>query len=188
MTTRPAARQEMVDRILATADTLFYSQGIRAVGVDTIAEEVGISKRTLYNHFPSKDDLVLAYLSRRAIPLKVTDDPPAQQLMWAFERLERAVSGKEFRGCPFVKAVSDMSDARHPVNPVALRFKEERRMWLQDRLAALKVHDPEGLSMQLHLLMEGAFAAALVRHDPGVARHAKAAARTLLRAAGVRLD
>jgi AcrR family transcriptional regulator len=64
MATLPA-KPAMKDRILETADRLFYLQGIRAVGVDTIAAEIGISKRTLYNHFPSKDALISAYLARR---------------------------------------------------------------------------------------------------------------------------
>ncbi|WP_456672407.1 TetR/AcrR family transcriptional regulator [Bradyrhizobium sp. LM2.9] len=61
----------MKERILETADKLFYLQGIRAIGVDTIAAEIGISKRTLYNHFPSKDALIAAYLERRFV------QPPA---------------------------------------------------------------------------------------------------------------
>ena len=59
----------MQERILATADRLFYRQGIRMIGVDTIAAEIGISKRTLYNYFPSKDDLIVAYLQRRLRPM-----------------------------------------------------------------------------------------------------------------------
>ena len=66
MATLPA-KPDMKDRILETADRLFYLQGIRAVGVDTIAAEIGISKRTLYNHFPSKDALIAAYLARRFV-------------------------------------------------------------------------------------------------------------------------
>ena len=66
MATLPA-KPDMKDRILETADRLFYLQGIRAVGVDTIAAEIGISKRTLYNHFPSKDALISAYLARRFV-------------------------------------------------------------------------------------------------------------------------
>src|SRR5438093_13484052 len=66
MATLPA-KHDMKDRILETADRLFYLRGIRAVGVDTIAAEIGISKRTLYNHFPSKDALISAYLARRFV-------------------------------------------------------------------------------------------------------------------------
>ena len=65
---RWAPKEEMQQRILETADRLFYRDGIRAVGVDTVAAEIGISKRTLYNHYPSKDDLIAAYLRRRFTP------------------------------------------------------------------------------------------------------------------------
>ena len=78
--TRSDDRSAMQERILETADRLFYGQGIRAVGVDTIAAEIGISKRTLYNYFPSKDDLIVAYLSRRIRPGTVSDLP--SELQW----------------------------------------------------------------------------------------------------------
>ena len=67
----------MPDRILETADRLFYGQGLRAVGVDTIAAEIGISKRTLYNHFPSKDALIVAYLQRRLRLVPTSTKPPS---------------------------------------------------------------------------------------------------------------
>src|ERR1700723_3378091 len=97
---RWAAKEAMQERILETADRLFYGQGIRAVGVDTIAAEIGISKRTLYNYYPSKDELIAAYLSRRFIPLLLSDVPPAEQILGAFDRLERSFGTKAFRGCP----------------------------------------------------------------------------------------
>src|SRR6266849_10842168 len=98
----------MKARILETADRLFYLQGIRAVGVDTIAAEIGISKRTLYNHFPSKDELISAYLSRRFTHAPVSDKPPAQQILGTFDSLERRFARSDFRGCPFVNAVAEL--------------------------------------------------------------------------------
>ncbi|HEY0569046.1 MAG TPA: helix-turn-helix domain-containing protein, partial [Xanthobacteraceae bacterium] len=76
----------MKERILETADRLFYLQGIRAIGVDTIAAEVGISKRTLYNHFPSKDALISAYLGRRFVAPGPSEKPPAEQILGTFDR------------------------------------------------------------------------------------------------------
>jgi AcrR family transcriptional regulator len=181
---RWAAKETMQERILETADRLFYGQGIRAVGVDTIADEIGISKRTLYNYFPSKDDLILAYLSRRFIPLTISDLPPAEQIMGAFDLLERSFASKKFRGCPFVNAVAELGEAAHAANRLAVAFKEQRRVWFRDLLARLDVADPDGLATQLALLVDGAIAAALVRGEPGMARAAKAAARVLLTAAG----
>ena len=87
----PPTPQTMNERILATADKLFYLQGIRAIGVDTIAAEIGISKRTLYNHFPSKDALIAAYLERRFVQPRPSDKPPAEQILATFDSLERRV-------------------------------------------------------------------------------------------------
>jgi AcrR family transcriptional regulator len=175
----------MRDRILETADRLFYSQGIRAVGVDTIAAEIGISKRTLYNHFPSKDALIFAYLTRRFVPLDASDLSPVEQILGAFDRLERRFASTAFRGCPFVNAVAELGEKGHPANQIALAFKEQRRTWFRDLLTRLGVPDPDGLATQLALLVDGAIAGALVRGDPAMARAAKEAARTLLEAAGV---
>jgi AcrR family transcriptional regulator len=182
---RWATKETMHERILETADRLFYGKGIRAVGVDTIADEIGISKRTLYNYFPSKDDLIVAYLSRRFIPLTTSELPPVEQILGAFDRLEHSFTSKAFRGCPFVNAVAELGEPTHAANRLAIAFKEQRRVWFRDLLIGLGVADPDGLATQLALLVDGAIAAALVRGDPGMARAAKPAARTLLTAAGV---
>jgi AcrR family transcriptional regulator len=181
---RADGKTAMQERILQTADRLFYGQGIRAVGVDTIADEVGISKRTLYNYFPSKDDLIVAYLSRRLRPRETSERPPAEQILGDFARLERSFADLGFRGCPFVNAVAELKEPGHAANKLAFAFKEQRRVWFRDLLIRLGVADPEGLAMQLVLLVDGAIAAALVRGDPTVARAAREAARVLLEAAG----
>lgn len=176
---------EMRERILDAADRLFYGRGIRAVGVDTVAEEIGISKRTLYNYFPSKDALIVAYLSRRLVPASFSARPPAEQILGDFERLERGLAEPDFRGCPFVNAVAELGDPAHLANRVAIEFKDRRREWFRELLARLQVPDPVGLANQLHLLVDGAVALALVRGDPKMAAHAREAARVLLAAAGV---
>ena len=163
---------------------MFYGQGIRAMGVDTIAAEIGISKRTLYNHFPSKNALIVAYLRRRLRLVPTSTKPPAQQILDDFERLERAFAAEGFRGCAFVNAVAELKDPKHAANEIALTFKEMRRQWFRELLGRARVPDPDGLSLQLMLLVDGAIAAALVRKDPTVARAARKAARALLAAAG----
>ena len=185
MTERANLKAEMQERILATTDRLFYEQGIRAVGVDTVAAEAGISKRTLYNYYPSKDELIAAYLSRRFKPVPLTDAPPAQQILGNFDRLERSFSNGRFRGCPFVNAVAELKEPDHAANKIAIAFKDERRAWFRELLRRLGVADPDCLAMQLMLLVDGAIAAAVVRGDPKVARAAREAAATLLSAAGV---
>ena len=182
---RWAAKEAMQERILETAGRLFYGQGIRAVGVDTIAAEIGISKRTLYNYFPSKDELVVAYLSRHCIPPKTSDKPLLEQILHMFDWLERWFASGTFRGCPFVNAIAELSDATHPGTQLAVAYKERRRLWVRDALSRLNVADPDALSTQIAILAEGAIIAALVRGDPAMAAAAKAAARVLLTAAGV---
>jgi AcrR family transcriptional regulator len=176
------------DRILETADRLFYLQGIRAIGVDTIAAEIGISKRTLYNHFPSKDVLISAYLNRRFVQPKPSDKPPAEQILATFDSLERRFSHKDFRGCPFVNAVAELGADAKPVRKIAIAFKESRRVWFRDLLIQLGVTEAEGLATQLALLVDGSIAQDLVRDDPAMARAAKEAAKVLLASAGVRID
>src|SRR5436305_14943860 len=116
---RSSAKVAMQERMLETADRLFYRQGIRVVGVDTIAAEIGISKRTLYNYFPSKDDLIVAYLQRRLQVAPPSDLPPAEQILGNFDRLERTFSVGVFRGCPFVNAVAEIKEASHAANKLA---------------------------------------------------------------------
>jgi AcrR family transcriptional regulator len=178
----------MKERILETADRLFYLRGIRAVGVDTIAAEIGISKRTLYNHFPSKDELIAAYLARRFVQPRPSDKPAAEQILGTFDSLERRFSSRDFRGCPFVNAVAELGAEDRSVKKIAIAFKESRRVWFRDLLKQLGVADADDLATQLTLLVDGSIAQDLVRDDPSMARAAKAAARVLLENAGVEVD
>jgi len=185
---KPAMQKpSMKDRILDTADRLFYLQGIRAVGVDTIAAEIGISKRTLYNHFPSKDALISAYLARRFVAPRPSEKPPAEQILATFDSLERRFSAKDFRGCPFVNAVAELGSEDQTVRKIAIDFKESRRLWFRDLLVQLGIADAEGLATQLTLLVDGSIAQDLVRNDPAMARAAKQAATVLLANAGVKV-
>ena len=103
-------RAPMAERIMAAADRLFYQKGIRAVGVDTVAAEAGISKRSLYDTFPSKDALVAAYLRQRVQPLPASDLPPTAQVLALFDQLHVRFANGDFRGCPFVNAVTELAE------------------------------------------------------------------------------
>ena len=170
-------------RILAAADKLFYTQGIRAVGVDTVAAEAGVSKRTLYNHYPSKDALIAAYLTARFKTMEPSDAPAREQILGYFDRLERLFADGGFRGCPYVNAVTELGDPDHLAGGIAVQYKEQRRLWYRGLLERLNVKNPDALATQLQLLGEGALAARLVRADPGIARAARAAAEVLIDAA-----
>jgi AcrR family transcriptional regulator len=188
----PAEKSEMKERILKTADRLFYLKGIRAIGVDTIAAEIGISKRTLYNHFPSKDALIEAYLDRRFVKPPPSEPAPSattavEQILSTFDSLERHFASSNFRGCPFVNAVAEVGNETRAVKKIAKAFKESRRLWFRERLEQLGVTEADALATQLVLLVDGSIAQDLVRDDPAMARAAKEAAEVLLRNAGVDL-
>lgn len=180
-----AEKTDMKERILETADRLFYLEGIRAIGVDTIAARIGISKRTLYNHFPSKDALIAAYLERRFVHARPSSKSPLEQILATFDSLERRFAAKDFRGCPFVNAVAELGAKDRAVKKIAIAFKESRRQWFRARLEELNVANADALATQLQLLVDGSIALDLVRDDPAMARAAKEAARALLANAGV---
>src|SRR6202000_190647 len=181
------AKPGMKERILETADRLFYLEGIRAIGVDTIAAEIGITNRTLYNHFPSKDALIAAYLDRRFVQARPSDKSPLDQILATFDSLERRFAAKDFRGCPFVNAVAELGPKDRAVKKIAIAFKESRRQWFRARLAEIGVAEADALATQLQLLVDGSIALDLVRDDPAMARAAKQAAKALLRGAGVQI-
>jgi AcrR family transcriptional regulator len=178
-------RLPMTERILQAADRLFYQKGIRAVGVDTIAAEAGISKRSLYDTFPSKDALVAAYLKERIRPLPVSDDPAAAQVLKLFDQLQTRFEAGDFRGCPFVNAVTELAQDCQDARAIALGYKEERRQHISALLAEAGAMDPDALASQIALLMEGAIASMLVRENASVAGQARDAALGLMRAGGV---
>jgi AcrR family transcriptional regulator len=175
----------MADRILAAADRLFYRKGIRAVGVDAVAAEAGISKRSLYDTFPSKEALIAAYLRQRIRPLPASGAPPAQQVLALFDQLQARFAAGDFRGCPFVNAVTELAEDCQTARAIAAEYKEERRQAIAALLAQAGAADPEALSHHIALLLEGAIVSMLIRNDYAVARHARGAAAILMQAAGV---
>ena len=179
---KPAAATP-AERILAAADRLFYRDGIRAVGVDSVAAEAGVSKRTLYNHYATKDDLIAAYLVARFRQIVPSDAPAREQILGYFDYLESAFARPGYRGCPYVNAVCELSDPKHRAAAIAMQFKEQRREWLRVLLQRLGAKDADALATQLQLLVEGAVASTLVRGDPALARAARNAAQVLIDAA-----
>ena len=151
-------------RILAAAGDLFYRHGIRAVGVDAIAEAAGTNKMTLYRHFVSKDELVAEYLRQSA---KLADacwerlrqahpgDPRAQLRAWLREMAEHAASADE-RGCPLANAAVELPEKAHPARRVIEDFKVAQRARLVELCAAAGLTEPDMLADELHLLLEGA--------------------------------
>ena len=180
---------EARDRVLKTASRLFYVEGIRAVGVERVAAEAGVSKMTLYRHFPSKDDLVVAVLEARDEPALNTlraaaghaEGGPREQILACFAGLGPWFASRGFRGCPFMNASLELHDPGHPARAVARRHKAATRDAFA-RAARDAGHDDataDALADQLALLFDGAIAQAQMR-DPATAARAALAAATAL--------
>jgi AcrR family transcriptional regulator len=154
------------DRIFAAADELFYRQGIRAVGVDAIAKAAGVAKISLYRAFPSKDDLVVAYLEDRNADywqrwdraFAKHEDNPRAQLRAMMEYLADRTTVPGYRGCPFTNDATEFPDPSHPGRRVAEANKRELRQRLLRLAEALGAPDPQALADGLVLLVEGAYA------------------------------
>src|ERR1700730_15128672 len=152
------------DRIIAVAADLFYRPGIRAIGVETIAEAAETNKMTLYRHFASKDELVAEYLRCLAEQAKSSwdkleadhpGDPPAQLRAWLKDMAAHVASGDE-RGCPLANAAVELPDKDHPARRVIEAFKRAQRERLIQLSAAAALAEPEMLADELFLLLEGA--------------------------------
>ena len=152
------------ERILAVAADLFYRHGIRAVGVDAIAEAAGTNKMTLYRHFASKDELVAGYLrhlaekagaawDRRAA--QHPGDPCAQLRGWLEDVAAQLASGDQ-RGCALANAAVELPEKDHPARRVIEAFKTAQRQRIIDLCAAADLDQPEMLADELFLLLEGA--------------------------------
>ncbi len=158
-------------RLLDTATRLFYTEGIRAVGIDRIIAEAGVAKATFYNHFPSKDDLVLAYieeqdrLGRDAVSA-LPEQPPRAMIAAIMGRIGEAVVAGGWRGCPFLNAAAEYPDPASPVRQAI----NARRAWYHDSLRALLAADgdpaPSVTASLLAALSDGLLETAYL-DDPG---------------------
>ena len=173
--------------MLKAASDLFYREGIRAVGVDTVSERAGVSKRTLYNRFGGKDGLVAEYLRRRDEGWKAylrgaTEAvvEPMEKLLVVFEAYEEWLVGEDFRGCAFANAVAEIPDPDHPARLVARRHKEGVREHLAILAEDAGYDGPEMLAERLLLLLEGAAATAVMRRSREPIGVAGSLARELL--------
>jgi AcrR family transcriptional regulator len=184
---RATRRRPGAERLLEAAADLFYREGIGAVGVDTISAEAGVSKRTLYNRFGGKDELVAEYLRRRDERWRVylqeqTEGvgDPRERLLAVFGAYEEWLVGEDYRGCAFANAAAEIPDPDHPARIVARRHKEGVR----ERLAALAEEagfdEPESLAERLLLLLEGAAATAAMRRSGEPLEVARSVALELL--------
>jgi AcrR family transcriptional regulator len=185
-----ATARERIDR---TAYELFCRQGIRAVGVDAVVASSGVAKKTLYRHYPSKNDLVLAFLRRRddlwtrawlKREIEGRAGTPGEKLLAIFDAFDRWFRGPYFEGCPFLKAILEHGDRKHPIRKAALRHVGAVRTLIVELVEAAGVRDAEGFARQWQLLMMGSIVAAHAG-NVAAAREAKEMGKLLLAANGI---
>lgn len=177
------------DRILDAANRLFYGEGIRAVSVDAIAAKAGITKKTLYYHFKSKDDLIEAYLASRDQPnlalfktwFDDCDGGLAEKIEAIFRNLAVAARHPKWKGCGFLRTAAELANMPgHPAMKVGAAHKKKFEGWLTDVFARDDLPASEELARHIVLLMDGAFSTVLVHHDPAYVEAAGRAARALV--------
>lgn len=159
-----APRQSARDRIFDAARELFYRQGIRAVGVDSIAQEAGATKMSLYRAFPGKDELVAECLRESEQEfwrwwdeiVAPHGDDPRGALLALFEAQTRKQKARGDRGCPIANAAIELTEESHPAREVVLAYNREKRRRLRDLCRRLGAADPEVLADALQMLMDGA--------------------------------
>lgn len=182
------ASPRAADRIRRSARDLFYHQGIRAVGVDAIVAEAGVTKPSLYRSFSSKDELAAAYLRdyehefwRRfdAAADAHPGDPRAQILAY-FTGLAERTGLPGYRGCGLTNACVEYPEPGHPARQVAVANKQKVRERLVDLARRMGARDPEALGDGLQLLLEGAYVSSQMLGPEGPVRHLAAVAARLI--------
>ncbi len=178
------------DELVETALDLFGREGFHATGIDRILAEAGVAKMTLYHHFRSKDELILAALRLRDERFrnefmrrveKSTEDP-AERLPAIFDVLAEMFDAKTSHGCTFINACAEYGDRDSAIHGIAAEHKRLVLAFIEELTTAAGARDPAGLACQLCLLMEGVAVTAQVSGDEHAARHARAAAELLVAA------
>ncbi|HEV2634631.1 MAG TPA: TetR/AcrR family transcriptional regulator [Actinocrinis sp.] len=185
----PGPRRSARERLLASANELFYAEGVQSVGIDRIIEHAGVAKASLYNQFGSKEELVQAYLQHRhagttgrlEAAINAHEDP-RDRLLSVFEAQGRLFQHPGFNGCAFMSASAEAAPGGL-VQAAADEFRAWIRAMFTDLARAAGAPDPARLARQLHLIYDGAIMTARLDRDPSIAAEARSAAAALLDAA-----
>jgi len=180
--------RNLKEEILEAASGLFYSQGIKATGVDAIVKAAGTTKMSLYTYFASKDDLVLAFLRKRdedftrwfveQMDSRAAD--PMDKLLAIFDVIGEWMDIPEFRGCAFINASAEFPAENNPVHQISAEFYDKFRAYIAGLAGQCGAENPENLAMQLGLLVEGAIVSEQMKRRSGAAATAKRAAQVLI--------
>ncbi|QDY99258.1 TetR/AcrR family transcriptional regulator [Nitratireductor mangrovi] len=177
------------ERIIEAATKLFYGEGIRAVSVDAVAAKAGLTKRTLYYHFASKDDLIVAYLEGRDQPnlaafrrwFDETPGPLADKVRGIFVELAISAGKPSWKGCGFLRTTAELAAMpRHPAIRAGAAHKKKFEDWLAGIFAEEGLAEAERLARRIVLLLDGSFAQVLLHRDPAYMEEAGAAAHALV--------
>jgi len=179
-------------RIIAAASKLFYSEGIKSVSVDAVAAAAGVTKRTLYYHFDSKDDLIAAYLGGRDQPnlalfqrwfAESRGGLPAR-IEAIFKNLARSARHPKWKGCGFLRTSAELANMPgHPAIRIGAAHKKKFENWLRVTFEAEGIAQASRLARQILLLLDGSFAVVLLHRDPSYIETAGEAAASLTSAA-----
>lgn len=188
---RGRARAAARDRLLGAAAQLFHETGIQATGVDSLIQAAGVAKATFYRHFPSKDDLVIAWLrdpqtrwfDQVRTRAEAHGAEPLDLIPLFFEALAVWLEAEDFRGCPYLNSAAEIRDPMHPARGVIRDYLQEIQDYLGRLAAAAGYRDPQLLAAELHVLVAGAISLAVAHRSTASAVAAREAALALLRAA-----
>lgn len=178
-------------RIVDAATKLFYAEGIGRVSVDAVAEKAGLTKRTLYYHFRSKDDLIAAYLEGRDQPnirqmagwYEAAEGDAYAKVEAIFTNLARVSRHPKWKGCGFLRTAAELAAMPgHPAVKAGSRHKANFEAWLSGELSARGIAEADVLAREIVLLMDGAFSVMLVHRNPDYIEAAGRAAAMLVRA------
>jgi len=162
------------ERIIAAATKLFYSEGLRATSVDAVAEKAGVTKKTLYYHFETKDELITAYLASRDQPTLAyyarwfaeTDGSTADKVRGLFNSFGKAADTPNWRGCGFLRTIAELANTPgHPAIKAGAAHKKKFEAWLADILARDDVRDAGRVARQIVILLDGAATVMLIHRD-----------------------
>ena len=176
------------ERLLTAAYELFSREGVQAVGVDSIIERSGVARQTMYRHFRSKQDLVLAFLERREAVWTVgwlqaesarRASDPGQRLLAIFDVFDEWFRRPDFEGCSFINVLLEYPDPDHPLHQACADYLASIRGFLEALAREAGVRNPEGFARQWHILMKGSIVAA-GEGDHDAALRAQAVGRLLL--------
>lgn len=182
-------KQPAKERIIDAANRLFYAEGIRAVSVDAVAEKAGTTKKTLYYHFRSKDDLIDAYLTARDQPNLVlyekwfdeSDGMLADKIEAIFLQLAQSARHPKWKGCGFLRTAAELANKPgHPAMKVGAAHKKKLEALLSDKIKKAGIVDATALARHIVLLLDGAFSTVLIHRDPEYIEAAGSAAKSLV--------